>query len=174
MLLTLLVTLLGLAEPRDLLRRVPCEGPDAVPWVTDFRDRLLDYDELTRFAVGRYGAPVACEGTLTDEFDGAVFGTLLLTFSEGVTLEAQTLPPESSITTLRAAAGFGEGAEVREALRAHAAGIGLQIDWTTPEVTMEGDERVESYWDRDPGLNASASLVSRNGELVAVRLSMAL
>jgi hypothetical protein len=39
---------------------------------------------------------------------------------------------------------------------------------------MEGDERVESYWDRDPGLNASASLVSRNGELVAVRLSMAL
>jgi hypothetical protein len=178
---TVLLALLVLAAPTDAFARgeptaaEPCEGPGALPWAIDFRDRMLAYDGLTGFAVEEYGAPVACEGTITDEFDGAVFGTLLLTFSGGVTVESETFPPESNVTMLRSATGFADEAALREVVRAYAAGIGLRIDWSTdPEVTLEGDERVERYWDPDPGLNASASLVFRGGALVAVGVGMAL
>ncbi|MEX2049573.1 MAG: hypothetical protein WEB90_08360, partial [Gemmatimonadota bacterium] len=134
---TTLVALLALAAPTDAFVRgeptaaEPCEGLGALQWATDFRDRMLAYDGLTGFAVAEYGAPVACEGTITDEFDGAVFGALLLTFSGGVTLESETFPPESSATMLRSEAGFADEAAAHEAVRAHAAGIGLRIDWST-------------------------------------------
>ena len=111
---------------------------------------------------------------MTTEFDGAKFGTLLLGFAEGVTFEVRTMPPESSVSTLSASSGFGDESLVREALRRYSTEIGLAIDWTTPEVTMEGDEVVHAFWDPEPGLNASASLIFAEDILVAVRVSVAL
>lgn len=151
-----------------------CEGPRVDPWVTDFRDRVMSYDALGLFALKRYGAPTACEGAVTDEFDGEKFGRLALTFGEGITLEVETLPPETSVTTLRAAAGFDDEASVRKALEDDATSLGLAIDWTAPEVSEEGDEVTRAFWDPDTGLNASAALVYRGDRLVAVRVSMAL
>lgn len=151
-----------------------CDGPRADAWVADFRDRVLAHDRLAHFAVLHHGQPTACEGEVTSEFDGARFGVVVLTFSGGVTLEVETMPPEASITTLRAPSGFPDETGVREALQDHANGIGLAIDWTTPEVGSEGAEVVHAFRDPDPGLNASASLIYLDGELVAVRLSMAL
>jgi hypothetical protein len=155
-------------------REAACEGPDVDPWITEFRDRVLAYDGLARFAVGRYGSPIACEGTVTGEFDGANYGTLRLSFSGGVNLEVQSMPPEISITTLGAPAGFDDEAAVRQALEAHVRDIGLAIDWSEPELGTDGASVVHTFWDEDPGLNASASLVFENDRLVAVRVSMAL
>ncbi len=151
-----------------------CDGPDVDPWLSDLRDRVMSYGGLVHFAVRQYGAPTACEGAATTDFDGAKFGNLRLSFVEGVTFEVQTMPPESSVSTLRASSGFGDESLVRQALRQHTTDIGLAIDWTAPEVTMEGAELVHVFWDSDPGLNASASLIFAKGKLVAVRVSMAL
>jgi len=152
----------------------PCAGPDADPWAAAFRDRTLSFNGLAQFAVADFGGPVDCDGTVTMEFDGARYGTLLLTFQGGVFLEVETLPIETSIVTLRASSGFEDRGRVEEALRAYAGQIGVSIDWTQPEHSVDGEESTETYWDPDPGLNASASLVSVGGGLIAVRFSMAL
>lgn len=174
--------LVGFAAPVSFTQRVPrraptvqCEGPGVDPWVTQARDRLIEIDDLGRYAIGRYGAPTACEGRPTGKFDGNTFGRVVLTFAGGVTLELETQPPEASLVTLRAPSGFADAGEVRTLLRDYAKGIGLSIDWaTTPEITSEGDETVHRFRDPDNGLNASASLYVRRDTLVAVRLSLAL
>lgn len=151
-----------------------CDGPAADPWVTDLRDRVLGFDGLARFAVEGYGQPIACEGAVVTEFDGMSFGEVTLIFADGVSLRVQTMPPESSVRTLRAPAGFADEEAVRAVLQRYATGIGLSIDWSDPETTSVGSEVVRTFWDPDPGLNASASLILRDGRLVGVRLSMAL
>jgi len=161
----------GVARPA----REPCDGPGASTWASDFRDRMLAYDGLARFALETYGDPVTCDGEVTAEFDGALFGSLRLTFATGITLEAHTQPPESSVTLLRSASGFADAGALREMLRAHAADVGLRIAWSAaPEVAAEDGERVERYRDPEPGLNAAALLVFRGDDLVAVGLSLAL
>ena len=154
--------------------RPACDGPDADPWVTSLRDRVLSYDELVGFAVEAYGAPLTCEGAVSTEFDGMEFGSLRLTFSEGATFQVETMPPETSVARLSAPSGFADEVRARQVLQAYAERIGLELDWTAPEITVLGDERVETYWDPDPGLNASASHVYSGDSLVALRFSMAL
>lgn len=150
-----------------------CDSPEADPWVREVRDRVLTFDALASFAVRSYGAPLTCEGVVTSELDGMRFGSLHLGFSEGVYLEVETLPPESSLVELRAPAGFPDAAMARETLVAYAAEIGLEIDWRTPEVVTEGAERIETFWDPDSGLNGSAALIFTDGVLVGLRLSLA-
>lgn len=152
----------------------PCAGPGADPWVTDFRDRVVAYSSLAAWAAERFGPPTRCEGERTDEFDGAVYGVLRLGFAAGVTLEAETMPIETSVTTLRAPDGFPDEAAARTALREDAERVGLRIDWTSPEITTAGGERTERYRDPDPGLNAAASLVWAGDRLVEIGVSMAL
>jgi hypothetical protein len=152
-----------------------CEGPDVHPWVADFRSRIESYDDLYRFAVERFGPPVACEGAIGDEFDGMLFGSLRFTFAGGVTYAIETMPIETSVSVMRHPSGFGDPAATREALAADARGTGLRIDWSAaPEITEEDGETIHSYGDPEPGLNASASLIYRGDALVGIRLSMAL
>jgi hypothetical protein len=151
-----------------------CEGPDVDPWVGEFRDRVLSFNSLAHFAIAEFGEPVDCEGAVTTEFDGVLYGTLVLTFPTGVTLQVETQPIETSVVTLRAAAGFRVGASIEAELRAYCAQIGVSIDWDRPEDSTDGDESIRTFRDPDPGLNASASLVTSNGMLVAARFSMAL
>ena len=154
---------------------LPCEGPDVDPWVADFRGRVESYDDLYRFAVERFGPPVSCEGAIGDEFDGARFGSLTFTFVEGITYSVETMPIETSLSTMRHPTGFEDPDAMREALAADAEGTGLRIDWSTPPEVSELDgEVIHSYWDPETGLNASASLIYAGGELVGIRLSMAL
>jgi hypothetical protein len=142
--------------------------------VTDLRDRVLDDDGLAQFAVLTYGAPIACDGSRTVEFSGTWFGSVRLTFAGGATLEVATSPPESSVVTLGVPSGFGDEARVREALVDNTADQGLAIDWSAPEISSSGPEEIHTFWDPDPGLNASASLIYSDGILVAVRTGMAL
>jgi pimeloyl-ACP methyl ester carboxylesterase len=151
-----------------------CAGPDADPWVTELRDRVLGFDELVAFAVQAYGAPLDCEGEVSAEFDGMEFGSVRLDFSEGVSFEVETLPPETSAATLSAPSGFADQVLARQMLQVYAERIGVEIDWAVPEITTEGDERVETFRDPDPGLNASASHVYSGDSLIALRFSMAL
>lgn len=172
--MVVLVTLLSLGQPTQPPTREPCEGPDVDPWITDFRDRVVSYNELARHAIAQYGEPISCESAVTAEFDGARFGMLILGFSGGVALHSETMPPETSVTTLSSDVGFADEAEMRQVLERYTRGVGFAIDWTAPDVITEGSEVVHQYWDPDPGLNASASLVFSDGRLVAVRVSWAL
>ena len=151
-----------------------CDGPDADPWVTELRDRVLGFDVLVGFAVQAYGAPLHCEGAVSAEFDGMKFGSMQLSFSEGASFRVETLPPETSVVTLSAPSGFTDQVLARQVLQAYSERIGVEIDWTAPEITTEGVERVESFRDPDPGLNASASHVYSGDSLIALRFGMAL
>jgi len=166
------------AGPAGAQSAVPCDAPDADPdadpWVVDFADRVLRYNGLAGFAVARWGDAVGCVGQETMEFDGARYGTLELTFAGGVTLLVETQPIETSIVTLRASSGFDDPAAVEAALRAYADDVGVDIDWSRPERSDEQAEATETFWDPEPGLNASAATVRVGERLVAVRFSMAL
>ena len=151
-----------------------CDGPGADPWVTELRDRVLSFDALVAFAVQAYGAPLHCEGAVSAEFEGMKFGSLQLSFSEGASFHVETLPPEMSVVTLSAPSAFADEVLARQVLQVYAERIGVEIDWTAPETTVGGDERVETFWDPDSGLNASASHVYSGDSLVALRFSMAL
>lgn len=152
----------------------PCDGPDTDPWVKELRDRVLSFDELVAFAVAVYGAPLHCEGEVGSEFDGMKFGSVRLDFSEGASFEVETLPPESSVVSLSAPSGFVDEVLARQVLQVYTERIGVEIDWTAPETIDQGEKRVETFWDPDPGLNASASLVYAAGTLVELRFSLAL
>jgi hypothetical protein len=153
----------------------PCDGPGVDPWIGELRDRVLSYDGLALWAVDAYGGPRSCDGAVTDEFDGAKFGAVTLGFANGVALTVETMPPEVSIVSLRAPAGFADGPAVLRSLRAYAAARGLAIDWDAPpETSVDGDESTATYWDPDTGLNGSASVVTVDDALVEVRVSMAL
>lgn len=83
------------------------------------------------------------------------------------------MPPEISIATLRIPVGFKDEEEARRLLADRATRVGLEVDWTIPEVSGEGGARVEAYWDPDQGLNGQAALIFREDRLVAVRFSIA-
>lgn len=155
-------------------RPSPCEGADVDPWVTRLRDRVVSWDLLAKHAIEHHGPPIACEGRVTTEFEGTKFGVLRLGFAGGTWFEVATMPPESSVATLRSPAGFDDEDAARELLEAYCAEIGVEIDWTRATPTTEGDERIETYSDPDDGLNASASLVFVGDTLVALRFSLAL
>jgi hypothetical protein len=153
---------------------VPCDAAGADPWVVSLRDRVLRFDDLAAFAVEKWGDPVACEGAVTMDFDGARYGVLRLDFEDGVALSVETQPIETSIVTLGRTAGFADPEAVAAALRAYATGVGVSIDWENPETLTQGDEDAQVFQDPTPGLNASAALVTRDGVLVRIRFSMAL
>jgi hypothetical protein len=169
----LMVLLAGLGLT-PTVRALPCDGPDADPWAAEFRGRVESYHRLFQFAQATFGPPTSCDGMQTMEFDGASFGYLRLGFDGGVELLVETMPPESSISTLTDADGFEDAGLVRATLESYAAGIGLSIDWSTPEITSEAGGEVHTFWDPEPGLNASASLIYVGGVLMGVRLGMAL
>ena len=151
----------------------PCDGSDADPWVGELRDRLMSFNQLAHYAVERHGPPLTCEGLVATEFDGAKFGAVRLRFAEEVTFQFETMPPEISIAILRTSSGFDDEESVRQLLQTYSTKVGLAIDWTAPKVTMEGDERVQTFWDPVAGLNGSASLIFFNGRLTALRFSVA-
>ncbi|MGH7541728.1 MAG: hypothetical protein ACRELC_12080 [Gemmatimonadota bacterium] len=162
------------AGPSDSGRLPPCDAPDVDPWVTELRDGVLSFDLLAKYAVELYGSPITCEGSVTTEFDGTKFGLLRLGFTGGARFQVETLPPEMSVATLRNPAGFADEDAARRVLEAHCDTVGVEIDWSAPRTTTDGDERIETYSDPDEGMNASASLVFREDTLVALRFSLAL
>jgi hypothetical protein len=52
--------------------------------------------------------------------------------------------------------------------------MGLDLDPVTEEVVEQGDVVTRTHASREPGLNATASLVYRRGTLVELRFSLAL
>jgi hypothetical protein len=153
--------------------REPCGGADTHPWVTEAAERARSQDGLFRFTSTELGQPIACDGTVTGEFDGASFGTVVFGFPEGVTLSFETMPPAVSIVTLSRPDGFEDPAGVQAAVRRYAGGSGLSIKWEDPERSADGDVLIERFWDPDPGLNASVSLTWLSGALVSLRVSRA-
>lgn len=151
-----------------------CEGPGVDPWVTGLRDRILNFNDLATHAVRSYGPPVACEGAVTDDFDGAKFGVVTLTFGADVRLSVETFPPEASIVSLSDAAGFDDERAIRELLLAYTTDVGLRVDWSIPDVRTDDGARVETYFDAHPGMNASVQLHYSDGSLTEVRVTLAL
>lgn len=161
-------------DPHSARQAPDCDDPDADPWVAQLRDRMISFNLLVAHAIELNGSPLTCEGAVTSEFDGAKYGTLTLGFDHGMTFVVETMPPETSIVTLRTGSGFDDEVSARRLLETYSAGVGVDIDWESATETAEGEELVSSYWDPDPGLNASASLIFLDDTLVAIRFSMAL
>jgi hypothetical protein len=150
-----------------------CDHPDADPWVQERRDHLPGRDEFVAYATSEFGPPSRCHGEVETESAGLKFGYVELDLSEGVTFRLETMPPEISIATLRVPVGFKDEEEARRLLADRATRVGLEVDWTTPEVSDEAGARVEAYWDPNQGLNGQAALIFREDRLVAVRFSIA-
>lgn len=153
--------------------RLACEGPDVDPFVTDLRDRVLRYNGLAHWLIEAQGQPLTCEGSVTSEFDGALFGTVTLGFPDGTTLQIETMPPEISLVSVGNVSGFTDEEALRRVVETYTSDGGLDIDWSTPEVSDGPDGRVETYWDPTPGLNASVAFTYIDGVLVSVRVGMA-
>ncbi|NNK47550.1 MAG: hypothetical protein HKP01_01610 [Gemmatimonadetes bacterium] len=151
-----------------------CDAPEADLWVRQMRERVVHFDDLAVLAAESFGEPTSCEGVVTAEFDGMKFGSLRLEFPDGSTFQVETLPPELSRVTLRSRSGFADDEVARSVLVSYAEDVGVEIDWTAFTVTVDADERVETYRDPDTGLNASAALVYEGGSLVEMRFSLAL
>ena len=151
----------------------PCEDVEAPDWVRSTWADLLRSDGLLRYGLDRFGPPLLCEGNVTDEFDGAPYGHVRVTFPEEAFFELETQPPAVRIATLRVPAGFHTPAEARRILAGYAASRGLDIQGIVPRQTTLGDERVEQFEGPDPGLNASAWLIYEGDRIVGLRLSMA-
>jgi hypothetical protein len=149
-----------------------CRGGERDPWLADWRARA-DGDGLYRYAVERFGAPLACEGRRTGEAGEAVFGTLRFELRDGAAVSFETYPPEASRVTLLAPGGLGDEAEARAALERYARGVGLAIDWSKPEARSEGARRVTAFSDPEPGLNAAAELIHEGDRLVGLALRLA-
>lgn len=133
----------------------------------------MSYDGLLRFSVEEFGEPVECDGSVTDEFDGARYGIVSFRFRGGATFTVETMPPSLRIATLLDAGGFDESDRIVEAARRYASDLGLAIVWESPERSNEGAEVTEQFWDPDPGLNGSVSFTRASESLVSVRVSMA-
>ena len=150
----------------------PCEGPQADAWVAAYRDRLLAQDSLLAFATATFGAWTSCEGDSFD-FEGATYGGVVLTLPREVRFESMTQPPRVVVGRLAAPRGVTDGARARDAIARYAGSHGLVIDWSAAEVEDDGVRRREQYWDPDPGLNGSVTLVFESGRLVEVGFAMA-
>jgi len=152
----------------------PCEDAATGSWIANLRERLLSFDVLGRHAVERFGAPTACRGEVTSEFDGMEFGRLRLEFPGGAALQVESFPPESSRVELTVPGGFPDENQARRLLRAYVDEIGAGVDWSAPELAKEDGATVEIYWATDPELNVSAQVVSTGGKITTLRFAMAL
>lgn len=117
---------------------------------------------------------MTCGGKVTAVFDGVEFGTLDLGFANGAKLRVETLPPESSQVTLSVPTGFPDEQEAQRLIRTYVARVGVDIDWSQPEITREGATTTERYVSFDSGLNASIETTVADGLWVKVRFGMAL
>ncbi|NNF29680.1 MAG: hypothetical protein HKN73_20825 [Gemmatimonadetes bacterium] len=150
-----------------------CEEEGSDPWVRQLSSDLLARDGLLSFALSEFGPVVACAGEVTQRFDGRTFGQIAFEVGGGVTVEFETMPPAVWTATVSHPNGFVEETRLLEVARSYAAGLGLQVVWDGPErSSREGVDR-EQYWDPDPGLNGSVTVMRRQGVLVAIRVSMA-
>jgi hypothetical protein len=150
-----------------------CDDSSADPRLVEFQQRFLTTNELARYATERFGAPHSCLGAVTAESEYGSFGTVQLTFAGDATLTLETYPPEAGVVTLMVPAGFPDEQAARQLLREVLARTGLNVEWTRPEVTIDGSTRIERFWDPEPGLNGWGEWVITDGKLTALRYGMA-
>ncbi len=169
----ILTSLLGAATPALTQGQALTACGQVDPWAAGLAERSLTYGAMGRFATTWQGAPVSCAGGPDAEFDGRSFGTVTVSFENGLVFAVRTFPPEGSVTRMTLPGGFDDPELVVAVARDHAEGFGLRVDWSDPELTREDGRTVETYWDPEPGLNASVSFVRDGPRLVEVRISAA-
>jgi hypothetical protein len=146
-----------------------CGGDDELAaWAERARE-----SRLYRFAVELFGEPVSCNATRS-VYEGDERRSLVFEFAGGARYRLATAPPETSGVSLAVPGGFRDEAAARAALEAHCKGIGLDIDWSRPEVRETGERRSTRFWDPESGRNAAAELIHERGRLVRIGMSMAL
>lgn len=165
----------GHAADEELSQTLSGQGVESDPWLTAWK-AILEEGKLYLYAVKLFGAPVGCEGAVTTTFDDAKYGIMRFAFPEGAELLAETFPPEASRLTLKVPQGFPDEKEALAVLERYVCDIGLKIDWSKPEeeTTGNGSTRTVRYFDPDPGLNAAAVVVYKDGTLIGMGYQMAL
>lgn len=146
-----------------------CGGDaDLAAWAEVARE-----SRLYRFAAELFGEPVSCNATRS-VFEGDEWRSLGFEFAGGARYRLETAPPETSGVSLTVPGGFRDEAAARAALEAHCEAIGLDIDWSRPEIRETGARRSTRFRDPESGRNAAAQLVHERGRLVEIGMSMAL
>lgn len=152
-------------------------SPEAVDWTAQASSRAVTFDVLLADVVAREGRWKACRGELHSLGDqGTGFGRLTYSFASGLTLTIESLPPESSVVTLRREAGLLTEADWVGMLKRYAAARGVPIDWSRPIVVKrtEGAATLR-YEAAETGWNASAVIErGATGQLTGLSLSVAL
>ena len=164
--------ILGQLDGSDQPEWVACDSADG--WVVEASSRFANNSRLAGFAADEFGPSSVCDGRVEDHFDDVAYGSVRLTYADSVTLTLTTMPLSTSIESLRSIDGFEREAAVIDAVRRHAEGTGVNIDWDVAEREDAAVGFVERYRDPEPGLNASVSLRYVGGRLVEVTFSMAL
>lgn len=150
-----------------------CEDSGVHPWVRETASNLLERDGLLRFAMSEFGEVASCEGRVTQEFDETTFGQIVFELESGVALEFETMPPAVRLAALWHPSGFAQELRILDAAREYARGLGLAVEWEDPERSSREGIEAEAYWDPDPGMNGSVTLMRRGGVLVGVTVSLA-
>ncbi|MGI9628785.1 MAG: hypothetical protein ACR2QM_18260 [Longimicrobiales bacterium] len=162
------------AAPTAMVAQTPCDHPEAPPWLVERADLSLTSSLFVRHALEAGGPVASCVGGVTQEFGGMPFGQMRIGFEGGYAYELRTQPIETSHVTLETSAGFPDEEAIRALLQAHTEGVGVTIDWSSPEIETQGNEEIRVYWGTEPGMNASARMVYSGGLLRAIQVSLAL
>jgi hypothetical protein len=161
------------AQEQEIKNTIKSPEAEQERWLSQWRDNA-EKDQLYRYAVKLFKAPVDCEAKITNTFEGNHFGTLLFIFTGDAELKLETFPPESSRITLRAPNGFPNKREACYVLEQYVRKIGVGLDWSKPKQQKNGAELIKSFHPFDPELNATAIQVYKNKKLVEIGFNMAL
>ncbi|MEZ4240568.1 MAG: hypothetical protein R3F59_31315 [Myxococcota bacterium] len=161
-------------EPAPVAAPAPAPAPtsgacdEATGEGAAWRDAVVAESGFYGFAAGLWGEPTSCHLAWSE-------GEARLGFAWGeASLTVEHLPPETSVTLLRAPGGFPDAEAARAVLRAEAERVGLPVEWAQAEVQAGDGEQAQVYWATEEGTNLSYREVLQGDVLVGIGESIAL
>ncbi len=149
-----------------------CDGTDKA-WIKEKTTYNKDH-LLFKYVVSLFGRATQCSGEIDSIFDGQKFGKITYKFENKAILKFETMPPETSKSTLEVLNGFNNEKEAIEKIQEAVKKAGLKITLDKPEIEKSGLIETKTFWDPDGGTNGRLFLVYDNKKLVSVGYGMAL
>jgi hypothetical protein len=145
------------------------------PWAKEFAEGLSTHDRLFQHILTAYGRPHKCATRGQSRFEDQTFGDLRYEWRDGLVFEAQQMPPESSVVSLRHAKGLANQEKMVDFMRQYAKSQGIPISFDSPARRANGTGSITVFESVEPGVNASLSLEhDAGGKLVGIVLRLAL
>jgi hypothetical protein len=144
-------------------------------WAKEFAEGLRANDRLFQHVVAAYGRPHQCVARAQMQFEEQTFGDLRYEWRDGLVFEARQMPPESSLVSLRRAAGLADQEKMVDFMRQYVKSQGIPIPFDHPVTQAKAGGSTTVFESAEPGVNASLSLErDAKGKLVGIVLRLAL